>query len=603
MDDVNDVDVDPTWREKGRALYRVATFEPQLAVAVAVLSVVAALLEGLGLSFIMPIVEVAQAPTSINNAEGLLRLFSGLYSVLGVPFTLKYLVAGVAVIMTIRFTASFLVGWLRAAIETKYVRYLQQNAFDHALDAKIAYFDEQGSDDILNTIVTQAEYAGTVIRYALRSVEQGLLAGMYIALALFISPLLTVIAAVFLGGITVLFRGVLDTGYSLGDRVAEAKSEIQSRAQAGTQGIREVKLFEMVDELRSGFTESVNRFEQHRIKLQRNGEAITNFYQLMTAVSVFGLIYLGLAFSAMELSELSVFLFAMFRLGPKISNFNKYLYRVEGELPHLVRTQAFIRELENNQEQSTNSRSSLASIERIEFDDVCFSYGSADETVISEISFSFDVGEYVAFVGPSGAGKSTVASLLARMYVPNNGKITANNEPINTFSVDAWRSKISYVRQDPYIFDDTLRQNITIGNRSATETEIERVCEIAQVTEFFEKLPAGYDTILGDRGVVLSGGQRQRVAIARALLKDADLLILDEATSDLDTEIERKVQTGIETMDQDYAMLVIAHRLSTVTNADQIHAMEDGKITETGTHDELVDQGGIYSRLYSAQST
>ncbi|MDJ1431977.1 ABC transporter ATP-binding protein [Halostagnicola sp. A-GB9-2] len=603
MSETDDGTLDLTWREKGQALYRVATFQPFFAAGVIVLAVIAALLEGIGLSFLMPIVEVAESGGQPEDADGILEAFLTVYEFLGIPFSLGYLVTGVAVIMTVRYTTSFLVGWLRAAIETKYVRHLQEEAFNHALDAEIAYFDEEGSDDILNAIVTQAEYAGKVIRYVINVIEQGLLAAMYLAIAMILSPSLTVFTIVLLGGVTILFRSVLDTGYSLGDKVADAKEGIQSNAQAGTQGVREVKLFGIVDELRSGFSKSAEKFETNRIKVQRNSAAITNFYQLTTAVTVFVLIYLALTFSAMNLSQLGVFLFAMFQLGPKVSNLNKYVYRVESELPHLVRTQEFIDELEHNSEPDIDAKEVPTPIERTEFNEVRFSYNPDDETVLRDVSFGFDRGEFVAFVGPSGAGKSTIASLLARMYEPTDGDITANGVPIDEFDIRDWRSRVTIVRQDPHVFNDTLRQNVTVGNRDASQAEIEEACEIAQVTEFLEDLPDGYDTELGDQGVKLSGGQRQRVAIARALLKDADLLILDEATSDLDTSLEKEVHEGIEAMDREYAMLVIAHRLSTVTNADCIYAMKDGEIVESGPHGNLVSNDGQYSQLYSLQST
>ncbi|ELZ01816.1 ABC transporter ATP-binding protein [Natrialba asiatica] len=602
MSTADDDNIDLTWREKGQALYRVAKFQPRFAIAVITLSVVAAILEGFGLSFIMPIIEIAQSNASAEESGSLLGIFLSIYETVGVPFTLGYLVVGVALVMTVRFTTSFLVGWFRAAIETRYVRFLQEEAFNHALDAEVAYFDEEGSDDILNAIVTQAEYAGRVIRYTLQAIEQGLLAFMYFLLAFLLSPVLTVLTGAFLGFTTLFFRNILDTGYSLGDEVAEAKEEIQSNAQAGTQGVREVKVFGLIDELRAEFATAVDKFERNRIKLLRNESAITNFYQLTTAVTVFVLIYLALAFSSMSIGELGIFLFAMFRLGPKVSNLNKHVYRVEGELPHLVRTQEFVDELKRNHEPIDDSQPIPRSINKIEFNNVQFSYNKSDEIVLQGVSFGFDSSDFVAFVGPSGAGKSTIASLLARMYEPDSGEIRADGKPIDEFDIKDWRSRVTIVRQDPHMFNDTLRWNVTVGNRDATQAEVEEVCEIAQVAEFLDELPNGYDTVLGDQGVKLSGGQRQRVAIARALLKNADLLILDEATSDLDTSLEQSVHDGIEMMDRDYAMLVIAHRLSTVTNADRIYTMESGHIVESGEHSALLEENGTYKELYSLQS-
>lgn len=352
----------------------------------------------------------------------------------------------------------------------------------------------------------------------------------------------------------------------------------------------------------SEFIDSVNRFARATIKQRRNEQAIQSFYNLLTAVSVFLLIYLAIAVADMSLGSLGVFLFAMFRLGPKASSLNSIGYRIENNLPHLVRTQAFIAELERNREPDKETEPVPDEIQKVEFRDVRFSYRGQEEEAISGLSFEFEKGEFIGFVGQSGAGKSTIISLLSRLYEPTAGGIYANGRPISGMDIDGWRERIAVVRQDPYIFNDTLRYNLTIGNRDATDAELERVTQISRVDEFLDELSDGYETQLGDDGVRLSGGQKQRVALARALLKDADILVLDEATSNLDSNLEKQVQRSIENMEREYAIVGIAHRLSTVKNADRIYTIESGEIVETGRHQELIESGGKYAQLYTIQS-
>ncbi|WP_332897138.1 ABC transporter ATP-binding protein [Haladaptatus sp. CMSO5] len=588
-------------REQARALVQVGQFQPVLTVGIIGLSIFAALLEGIGVSFLLPIIQLAQHSGSLGNADGVLGMFVSVYQLVGIPFSLETAIIGVAVVMIVRYTSSFLVAWLRATLQTMYVRDLQTRAFDNALNARISYFDDEGSDDILNAIVTQATYAGRAIVYIVRIVEQGFLSLMYLVVALYFAPLLTIIAAVSLGGFTVVIRGRLESGYAVGDRVADANERLQQAAQAGTQGIRDVKLFGMASELLADFERAVRQFEDSIITLRRNQAAVQSFNELVTAVTVFGLIYVAVGVASMSIASLGVFLFAMFRLAPRVSTLNNLIYQVEGNLPHIVRTQAFISELDTMAEPGENIEELPSEIERLEFSEVSFAY-SGDDYVLRDLSFNVNRNEFVAFVGSSGAGKSTIVSLLARMYEPDSGEIKANGTSIEQFGIEAWRSRIAVIRQDPFVFNDTLRYNVTIGNRDASQAEIEQACEIAQVTEFLENLPCGYDTILGDNGVRLSGGQRQRISIARALLKDADVLVLDEATSDLDSTIESRVHSAIEAIDNDRAMLVIAHRLSTVMNADRIYTMDHGEIIEVGSHEELVADDGKYSELYATQT-
>ncbi len=590
-------------REQLRALIRVAKFKPLLTVGIIVGGVFAALLEGIGVSFILPIVEIVQAPGDpAAEADGAMKAFVMAYQLLGIPLTLGFVVAGVSAVLAVRWTTTFVVRWLREALVIDYTREIQKQSFGRALDARIEYFDQEGSDDILNAIVTQAEYAGRTIKYVVNFFEQGFMALLYLTVAFVLAPYLTLFALVFLGGFAVLFRYVVEPGYELGDKVAEGNENVQQAAQAGTQGIRDTKLFGLKGELYDDFLTSVNQFASSSIKLRRNEEAINSFYNLLTAVSVFALIYLAITFANMPLGALGVFLFAMFRLGPKASSLNRQFYRIENNLPHLVRTQKFIDELEANSEPLKETDPVPDDIATVEFDSVRFAYEGQDDEALSGISFGFEKGDFIGFVGQSGAGKSTIVSLLARMYEPDSGEIRANGRSVHTMDLEEWRSRIAIVRQDPFIFNDTLRYNLTIGNRGVSQNELDRVCEIAKVNEFFDDLPDGYDSQLGDEGVRLSGGQRQRVALARALMKEAEILVLDEATSDLDSNLEKEVQEAIESMDRDYAMVGIAHRLSTVKNADRIYTVEAGEIIETGGHDELIESDGQYAELYTIQS-
>ena len=237
----------------------------------------------------------------------------------------------------------------------------------------------------------------------------------------------------------------------------------------------------------------------------------------------------------------------------------------------------------------------------IEFDKVHFEYNDVDDRVLSELSFTINKGEVVALVGPSGSGKSTIADLIPRFYDVLSGSILIDGHDIRKISLSSLRGNMGIVTQEVILFNDTIRNNIAYGQPNVSEEAIRQAADAANATTFIEETTHGFDTLIGERGVNLSGGQKQRLAIARALLKNPSILILDEATSALDTESEKMVQRAIEVLMKDRTALVIAHRLSTVQNADKIIVLEKGEIIEVGSHTDLYNKGGLYRRLYDIQ--
>lgn len=305
----------------------------------------------------------------------------------------------------------------------------------------------------------------------------------------------------------------------------------------------------------------------------------------------------------MTLGDFVSFLFFMFRSYDPLRRLSRLQHDLQQGLASAARIFKLLDE-QTEMRDKADARNLQRFAESLEFRQVSFSYGAGfDLPVLKDVSFKVRAGEMLAIVGPSGSGKSTLTNLIPRFYDAISGQVLVDGFDVRDWKLASLRAQMALVTQEVHLFNDTVRANIAYGafGRNDSEAALRQAAQAALADEFISKLPQGYDTVVGERGLILSGGQRQRLAIARAILKDAPILILDEATSALDTESERLVQSALNNLMQGRTTIVIAHRLSTVRRADRILVMDAGRIVESGTHEELLAHGGVYRRLYELQ--
>jgi subfamily B ATP-binding cassette protein MsbA len=255
--------------------------------------------------------------------------------------------------------------------------------------------------------------------------------------------------------------------------------------------------------------------------------------------------------------------------------------------------------LDESSESDTGTKVLARATGHIRFIDVSAQYPNRESLALNMVNIEVPAGKTYALVGPSGSGKSTLVNLIPRLYEATSGSVTLDGIAIRDLQLKNLRSQIALVSQDVVLFNDTISKNIAYGRKDLTDLEIRDAARAADLLNFIDSLPQGMQTVIGDRGVRVSGGQRQRIAIARAIIKDAPVLILDEATSALDTQTESNVQNAVESLRQGRTTVVVAHRLSTVLNADQIIVLDDGRIVQSGTHQELIASSGLYQQLYA----
>jgi subfamily B ATP-binding cassette protein MsbA len=509
----------------------------------------------------------------------------------------------IAVLFPVRGTLDFLAVYGLSWVGRSVVMELRRKLFGHYLALPARYFDSQASGLLISKLTYNTEQVAEGISTAvIVLIRDSLSMVFFVGVMIYMSPTLTLLVAVVapVVGFTVGRVGKLLRRYS--GRIQASMGEFTRAVQQSLNGHRIVKIFEGQEQAREEFAEVNDRNARLQLKLsavRSLGESVT---QLAVAIGIATVVFV--AFSDTGFAGLGAPQFIGFfgaagmLLAPlrRVTNVNAILQRA------IAAAESIFETLDEPGESETGAVTIGRAEGHVEYRGVSFSYEGSDQEALENIDLTIAPGSHVAFVGRSGSGKSTLVSLLARFYDVEKGAVLLDGRDIRDYGRQDLRRQLGLVSQDVVLFDDSIANNIAYGALSAkSRAEIERAAEAAYVAEFAAELPEGLDTRVGERGVLLSGGQRQRIAIARALLKDAPVLILDEATSALDTDSERRIQAALAVLMRGRTTLVVAHRLSTVESADTIVAMKDGRIVETGTHDELMRRGGYYAALQRAQ--
>lgn len=370
--------------------------------------------------------------------------------------------------------------------------------------------------------------------------------------------------------------------------------------QENLSGHREVRAFNLQNREIKRFTQVIQSLFKEQMKIVKYSSFLSPTIEFISAIGISMAIYYA-AGKGITLEDFTPLVMALYLSYEPIKKLGAIHNQIKKGLASLDRIEEILHQPPGIKD-PINPETFPKQIDRVAFEKVCFEYNKENPKVLSEVSLMTSMGESIALVGPSGAGKTTLIQLLCRFYDPSKGRIMINDHDIKSFSLSELRENISLVSQDTVLFNDTIENNIKLGNLNATRDEISTAAKNAQALDFINKLPEGFDTVIGEKGSKLSGGQKQRISIARAFLKQAPIIIFDEATSALDTENEAKVQQAMSQLIVGKLAFIIAHRLSTVKHADQIVVMENGSVNATGNHEELMLSSALYHQLVKKQS-
>ncbi|MGH7167407.1 MAG: lipid A export permease/ATP-binding protein MsbA [Nitrospiraceae bacterium] len=481
---------------------------------------------------------------------------------------------------------------------------VRQSLFVHLMRMPVGFHDANTSGRLVSRVIHDVNLMANAVTGVLKDIfQQGL---TFLAMIAVIFHMNWKLAAVSIIVVPLSVHTMVRMGLrlrSLATRGQERMGDMASALQQALAGIRIVKAFGQEETEAGRFGDSNRSFLSASMKSIQVSSLVNSHMEVIGVFSVAAIIWYGgylVIQGAMTPGAFFSFLAAMVMAYTPIRRLSGANNTIQQALAAAIRVFDML-DMETELHRD-HGRIELPPIEQsLEFRKVSFQYEGAESPALREISLTVGAGEVVALVGSSGGGKSTLVSLVPRFYEPTEGVILIDGRDIREGTLRSLRAQIGIVSQDTVLFDDTVWNNIAYGHEKATDEDVSRAAELAFAHEFIQRLPERYHTLIGENGVKLSGGERQRLAIARAILRDPPILILDEATSSLDSESERMVQLAFSNLMRNRTTLVIAHRLSTVQKADRIVVLDRGQIVESGSHEELLQRGGLYKRFHAVQ--
>lgn len=573
----------------------------RLLLVVATLAI-AGLLEGGGIALLVPLLQLVSAQNSDQAAVGKLGILTTkVLALAGLTFSLGNVLALIFFIALVLQLVTLLQQRLSFRYQYLFEAALRERLYKAIFSAQWSFFIKQKSGNMTNALTTEVGRAGSAFYLLNQILAAVIVTVVYIGLAFRISWQMAASASFFGAAVMLALQSQISRAHREGQDVTYANRDLQSEAIEQISGAKLVKGCAVEEATIGRFRKNLRALAEAQFRTNYNGARLKAVHELtITGLLCFG-IYMAVTALKMPIATLIVFLIIFYRLAPRLSNVQTFRRGLISCLPAFDQIDSLIEQAEALKEGGGTYKISKLG-DGIVLKDVDFAYNPG-HPVIKRLNLSIPKGKTVAFVGTSGAGKSTLVDLIMGLIQPISGSVLVDGRPLVEHDLKSWRRLIGYVAQDAVLFHASVKANISWTVPEASLKDVEAAAEAAYASDFIERFPEGFDTIVGDRGLRLSGGQKQRLALAAALIRKPEILILDEATSALDAESEQKIQTAIESLAQsEMTIIVVTHRLATVKNADIIYVVEEGELIEEGNWDSLVEEKGRFQKLKHLQA-
>lgn len=546
------------------------------------------LVEGVGLLLLIPLLQLVGIETGQDALGGIMgafaRAFRGVGIVPTLPIVLGIYVATVAVQSLLQRRQSAVTALLQRDVTAA----LRARVYRAVASAKWEYLARTRATDFTHVLTGEVDRAGQVAYYATDLAATATVSLAYVALALRVSPAMTMLA-LFAGAILAVgVRGRMESARQTGEQVSSAWRRLHAAIGEHLASMKMAKGYGVEPHHAQIFERRGTDLDDVYLEAVVGNARVRQWLAVGSAAVLAVVVFVAHDVLHVPSASLVLLLYIFARLVPRFTSLYEKARAMAVELPAFEAVLEVEARCLKEAATAPSAQRPIALNDRLELDRVTFDYGTGSQRpALQRASLTIPARATTAIVGPSGAGKSTVADLLMGLLEPASGRVLVDGQPLASEHLRSWRSQIGYVPQDTFLFHETVRANLTWARPDAADEEIWRALDMASATDFVRGLPAGLDTLVGDRGVLVSGGERQRLSLARALLRQPKVLILDEATSSLDSESERRIQLAIDHLHEQMTIVVITHRLSTVRNADLVHVVEQGRVVESGTWAEL----------------